>query len=817
MPTGYLVTLGDGSLDPGDIVGTSVFSFTSSQSIGAGSIQFTGELFRGYYVRDFTMNGTYTEASDGNIYFTPDYFPSRIHSAQVNTAPTLPTQDGVVDGTSGDDLIGAGHTDAQGDSVDDGVGTGTDGMGDSIAAMDGDDIVLGNAGDDTISGGGGSDLLFGGDGADVIYGDGITPATATTESLNWSTQARDEADISAGFTQNTGVMDVTVGLINHGNTTDFTVESSSSQYVGAGEDFNATSALEIRGSGEGDTATATISFASTQPDSYSDNVQNVSFRLGDIDGSQDGWQDLLTITAVDANGNAVAVTLNDNGDDAIGDGTITANLSRDTVTSETGSVLVEVAGPVQNITIDYDNGFSNGQLLLVSDVHFETLPVIAGDDTISGGDGNDLIFGEAGNDSLSGDAGSDTIDGGDGSDTLAGGAGGDSLSGGSGMDFLDYSQSSAGVEINLGTGTALGGDATGDTLAGGLEGIIGSDWDDTLTGDDALGSADGVDWTNVFFGGGGADLIDGVGGDDSLFGGAGDDTLIGGDGSDFLDGGDGADLLSVGAGDIASGGGGDDLFQLDQSWLGGGSLSISGGSTGETLGDTLDFAGLLNDDGITYSSGGDEAAGLSGYATLQDGTFIDFSDIENIIICFKAGTRITTPKGPRRIEELRPGDLVITRDNGVQPIRWCGRRQVSGTGDFAPIRFAPGTVGNARPLLVSPQHRMLLRSSNVNLLFNTAEAFVAARHMVNGKSIRVVEKPSIDYVHILFDQHEIIFAEGAESESFHPGRHGLNGIMEHAREELFAIFPELRSDPESYGDTARPCLREYEAKLLQSA
>jgi Ca2+-binding RTX toxin-like protein len=813
MPTGYRITLGDGSLDTGDSLGTSPVSFTTATTLGSGDVTFTGRIGRIGEVQDYNLNGTYYEATDGNVYFVPSSTIRRFDEAEVDDAPSYSSQDGVVDGTGGDDLIDASYVDTQGDQVDDGVGTGASGMGDSIEAQDGDDTVQAGDGDDFISGGGGSDSIDAGDGDDTIYGDNVTTASSTSESLNWSSQGSDESDISGGFTQTTGVMDVTVGFSDDGNATGFTVESSSSTYVASGESFNASSMLELRGSGNGDTSTTTIDFTSNQPDSYSDNVNNLSFRIGDIDGVNNGWQDVITIRAVDANGDSVTIDLTGNGDDTVGNGVITASLSNDSFSSQSGSVLVEISGPVQSIEIDYDNGFSNGQILLVTDVHFDTIPVVAGDDTISGGEGDDLIYGEEGDDSLSGDAGSDTIVGGDGDDTLSGGADGDSLSGGAGMDFVDYSGSSAGVDVDLGAGTADGGDATGDTLAGGLDGIIGSDWDDTLTGYDAQGA----DWTNVFYGRGGDDILDGAGGDDSLYGGAGDDTLIGGDGADVLSGGDDDDVLQVGSGDTATGGSGDDTFELDEDWLGGGSISIEGGETGETTGDTLDFGGLLNGDGITYTNTVDQGGGLSGYATLVDGTVVNFENIENIIICFKAGTRISTPFGPRRVEDLRPGDMVVTRDNGVQPIRWTGRRAVNGTGDLAPIRFAPGSVGNARPLLVSPQHRMLIRSSNVNLLFNTAEAFVAARHLVNGSSIRRVEKASIDYVHILFDRHEVIFAEGAQSESYHPGRHGLNGILDHAREELFSIFPELRSDPESYGDTARPCLKEFEAKLLQTA
>ncbi|SMO42318.1 Ca2+-binding protein, RTX toxin-related [Thalassovita litoralis] len=850
MPTGYLVTLGNYSLNSGDTIGTSTYSFSSASVIGSGSMSYYGRQYWYQSSSYRTITGTYYEATNGNVYFVPSSTLNLVQSASASTVPSYTTLDDTVEGTGADDLIDASYGgDPDGDHVDDGIGTGTGGMGDSIEAAGGDDTVYAGSGDDTITGGGGSDYIDGGDGNDVIYGDDVTSAASTAESMNWSSAGSDEQDISGGFTQTTGVMDVNVSFSTDGNpNTTFTVESTTTSYVGSGEGFNSTSALEIGSQNTGDAGTVTLDFTTNQPDSFSDNVENVSFRLNDVDGLQDGWQDVITITAVDANGNTVTVLLGDNGEDVVSGNTVTADLTRDSYTDADGSVLVTIPGPVQSISIDYDNGFANGQILIVSDVHFETIPLTPGDDTILGGAGDDLIYGEDGDDWLGGGDGSDTLIGGVGNDTLAGGAGGDSLSSGAGMDYLDYSGSSAGVDVNLGLGTASGGDAEGDTLAGGLDGIIGSDWDDTLTGYDMQGIDNGTAWTNVFYGGGGNDYIDGAGaddflygeegddtilggtgndlvdggiGNDSLLGGDGNDTLIGGDGDDILSGGGGADILSggtgndqitVGSGDTATGGAGDDTFTIQG---GGGTITIDGGEGGEGSGDTIDFGGQIDWGSITYTN--TVPSDLAGSVTLADGTVVTFSNIESVVICFKAGTRIETPHGPRRIEDLRPGDPVITRDNGVQPVRWAGRRRVPGQGEFAPIRFAPGTVGNHRALIVSPQHRILHHSPAATLLFNSTEVLVAARHLVNGKTIRQVEKDQIDYVHILFDRHEIIFAEGAASESFHPGRHGLNGVMGSAREELFALFPELRSDPDSFGDTARPCLREYEARLLTPA
>ena len=434
-----------------------------------------------------------------------------------------------------------------------------------------------------------------------------------------------------------------------------------------------------------------------------------------------------------------------------------------------------------------------------------------GADTVAGGSGRDTIHGQGGDDSLDGGDGRDTLLGGDGDDTLHGGAGGDALSGGAGFDFIDYSGSTSGVAIDLTGGTASGGDAQSDTLAGDLEGIIGSDWDDTLTGYDGAGQIG----TNVLYGGAGSDLIDGAGGDDLLYGEDGSDTIIGGTGADLIDGGAGDDVIHAGSGDTVSGGAGDDVFILDAAALGGGTLTIDGGELDEPGGDTLDFSGLIDWDAITYSS--TDPGALAGTTTLSDGTVVEFSNIEDVIICFTGGTHILSAQGARPVETLRPGDLVLTRDHGLQPIRWIGSRSVTGTRQFAPVRFAPGTLGNDRPLLVSPQHRMLHHSPIANLYFNDSEVLVPAKHMVNGSTIQQVDQLKVTYYHLLFDRHEIVFAEGVASESFHPGQTGLHALSDASREELFVLFPELRGNPNGFGDTARLCLKAREATVLMAA
>lgn len=158
--------------------------------------------------------------------------------------------------------------------------------------------------------------------------------------------------------------------------------------------------------------------------------------------------------------------------------------------------------------------------------------------------------------------------------------------------------------------------------------------------------------------------------------------------------------------------------------------------------------------------------------------------------CFAAGTMIDTPDGKRAVEDIRPGDLVMTLDHGPQAVRWVGRRRINAQGDHAPIRFAAGVLGNDQPLLVSPQHRMLLTGWHNDLMFGDSEVLVAAKHLVNGQTITRAPAPMITYVHILFDQHEIVQANGAASESFFPGDCILEGDQA-LRAELLEIFPQL--------------------------
>lgn len=216
-------------------------------------------------------------------------------------------------------------------------------------------------------------------------------------------------------------------------------------------------------------------------------------------------------------------------------------------------------------------------------------------------------------------------------------------------------------------------------------------------------------------------------------------------------------------------------------------------------------------------SGKRELSMAGGVPSMLDSTVVNFTGTEHII-CFTPGTMILTPFGERAIETLCPGDLVITSDHGPQPIRWLGSTVVPGLDNIAPITIEPGVLdGATRRLQVSPQHRFLFTGYKAELLFGTSEVFVAAKHLLNGVEVRQDACAKVTYLHLMLDRHEVIYANGTATESFFAGDAGVSSISEPSRDEMFAIFPKIRSDLGSYGNTARICLEAHESRLLIKA
>ncbi|MDG1431162.1 MAG: Hint domain-containing protein, partial [Paracoccaceae bacterium] len=119
-------------------------------------------------------------------------------------------------------------------------------------------------------------------------------------------------------------------------------------------------------------------------------------------------------------------------------------------------------------------------------------------------------------------------------------------------------------------------------------------------------------------------------------------------------------------------------------------------------------------------------------------------------------------------------------------------------------------------LLVSPQHRMLISGVQAELLFGAPEVLVAAKHLLGMAGVSEAPQTIVTYFHLMLDRHQILFAEGAETESFYASDQGLSTISTHCKARLFEAFPHLESDVAAYGETARPCLKSHEARLLAS-
>lgn len=372
---------------------------------------------------------------------------------------------------------------------------------------------------------------------------------------------------------------------------------------------------------------------------------------------------------------------------------------------------------------------------------------------------------------LEGTRDDDTITGGPGNDTIFGGAGDDSILGGPGNDLIF-------------------GEAGNDTIFGGE----GSDVISGGAGDDLIFGGPGND---QLFGDAGDDTIFGGSGDDTIEGGAGDDEIHGEGGENLLQGGPGGDTFFVTSpGDTVEGGPGDDTLNL----FGLGPFVINRDPDDSTSG-TINF---LDEDGTVTGN-------------------VTFSNIQNIVPCFTPGTRIATPRGERAVEELRVGDRVITRDNGLQEIRWIGQRalteaEVRKAPHLRPVMIRAGALGRGLPLhdmLVSPQHRMLLTSERAALYFEDREVLASARHLTGMDGVDLAAAQHTTYVHFMFDQHEVVLSNGAWSESFQPGAQVLDGLGDAQRDEIFELFPELRDTRGIEGyQAARRSLKKHEARLL---
>ncbi|QYK40213.1 MAG: Hint domain-containing protein [Paracoccaceae bacterium] len=162
-------------------------------------------------------------------------------------------------------------------------------------------------------------------------------------------------------------------------------------------------------------------------------------------------------------------------------------------------------------------------------------------------------------------------------------------------------------------------------------------------------------------------------------------------------------------------------------------------------------------------------------------------------LSFARGTRVTMGDGSQRpVETLRPGDLVLTRDHGRQPLRWLGQATLRAVGAFAPVVIGKGTLGNADDLAVGPHHRIFLYLRRRDPALPTAEVLVQARHLIDGEAVWAREGGFVDYFGLVFDRHEIIYAEGIPVESLLVNEATVPRLPAGLADEVTASLPGLR-------------------------
>ena len=478
------------------------------------------------------------------------------------------------------------------------------------------------------------------------------------------------------------------------------------------------------------------------------------------------------------------------GDDTIIAGTNTfSDYTGDDPQFESGEFLRDTFGFTEDPNQEDGRDFIEGNL---------------GNDSIEGGDDRDTIDGGADNDTIDGGIDDDLIFGATGDDSLLGSHGSDTIDGGSGDDFIDGSNfDSLAIEDSI--------DSVPENDRDSLFGALG---DDTILGGDD---------DDTLIGGSGDDLLNGGIDEDSLLGGADDDTLVGGAGDDTLDGGAGLDEIF----------GGDDrdvivISEASHMFEGGTVETVFGGAGGDDF-DRLDLSaiGVQGVDWrLTDTRTDSDGNGLDGTVEFLDasgavtGSF-EFINIE--LPCFTPGTMIATATDERRVEDLQPGDRVITRDNGIQQVVWAGGKTLSGAElaanpQLRPVLIRAGALGGGMPeqdLLVSPNHRVLMSGEKTAYYFDEAEVLVAAKHLTGLEGVDIVDASEITYIHVMFAQHEVVLSNGSWTESFQPGDQTLRGIGDEQRAEILALFPELADADgiESY-TAARRSLKQHEARLL---
>ena len=732
--------------------------------------------------------------------------------------------DGIVDGTAGDDVIIAGFVDAQGDAVD-----GADGLDDAIIAGAGDDTIAGGAGNDTITGGTGNDTF------EYEAGDGLDEITdfnaGNTGSLTDGDQSNNDFLDLSDFYDN--LQDAKLDLADDGILNDVSAFGA-----GQGIDLN-------------DDAELTFDNTNLLSDTDGDGIADVD----DLDDDNDGILDIFERQTLDegqgvsiAGGGETTVTLDPAAtglifDIPILDNSFNTSINGTQITSQEIEFQANDTPTGQNIRfVDGPNYQESGTPAVWQVTGTDENPVVR---VIIDDDGSVSIFGARSNE---GPLQEMELFNGNTFNTFTWNDGGPNV--------IIVDQVTTGPTNLIGTVYStfepiIPLDTDGDGIVDrldldsdndGISDLVESGQDASVVDTNSDGVVDGaVDSNGVpLLSNGGVIPVDSD--DDSIADFR--DLDSDGDGiSDFIEAqptsgykpGDG-DLTN----DDADGDGIVDLFDSNDGTPGGfgGSFVALNNQDGDANPDYLDNDtdgdGLFDDDESGLGAPGPDLNGDGigdnigvSYADpggATDGTDLSTSNLANTpgvgdpdepdfrTVCLARGTMIKTRKGDFPIETLCVGDQVLTMDHGYQPLRWIGSNALDAIDltlqpKLKPIRIRADALGIGFPqqdLFVSPQHRILVRSVIAQRMFDTDEVLIPANKLLTLDGIDIVEDPSdgVEYFHMLFAAHEIVFSNGAPTESLFTGREAMKVVSAAAKREIEVLFPEI-SQPDFQPKPAR--------------
>ena len=702
-----------------------------------------------------------------------------------------------------------------GNLIEDPVTTIIEEGADTIMAGAGDDIVHGQGGDDSLMGEDGNDMLDGGEGNDVMEG-GVGADTLLGGAGGDTLSGGDGDDyIDGGVGDDSlsaGIGNDTV-LGGEGNDTIHNSAGDDSLVGGVGNDsIVATDGNDTLEGGDGNDTL------------YGGNDNDLLVGGGDADLMYGELGD----DSLDGG------TGDDIMDGGAGNDTLIGGDGGDTISGGDGDDYIE--GGLGNDSLS--TGLGN-----------DTLVGGEGDDTLHNSAGDDSLDGGVGNDSIVATDGNDTLDGGDGDDTMYGGNDNDLLIGGGGADLMHGEADADTFQMSDGFGndTLTGGEAGNDYDTVDMSGVTASGVSVTYTGDEAGTISDGADTitfseiealtlTDQ------ADVVDassdtaGVvidagAGDDTITFGAGDDSISGGTGYDqfVLTATGGIDTVS----DFSISDDDDDGFFNDQ-------LDVSDLTGGTGFGGSIRTQDVtVTDDGFgnaLLSFPGGESLVLEGVAPAQITTASQLHSAG--IPCFTPEVQLATKRGAVPAGEIQVGDLLQTADNGYQPVLWVGKRRLNRAElakrpHLRPYCIRPdGVLSPDRPMLLSPQHRLLVNKKTFEYNTPVSESFLSAKLLAE---IDETCQPQTDtpdgvtYVHLMTEHHEVVFAEGIATETFWPGPEAVRGLSAKDLHELFELFPELipvyglvgsygrRHPRQAYGDLARRSLKRRDILHLTTA